>query len=106
MDNTYWYRYFLLCNHLANKMLGHKYQNFAKLILDEDKGRFMNSQMTVYFHQADVFFSELLNNDEGMIFDELSINELAEITPEQLQKDYDNYCNYKLRALDFIQEYN
>lgn len=104
MENSYWYRYFLLCNHLANRMMCHQYQNFAELILDESKGRFMNSQMTFYFHQADVFFSELLNNNEGMMFDELSLEDLAEITPEQLLKDYDNYCNYKLNALDFNED--
>lgn len=92
MKNTYSYRYFLFINYLANKMVNVSFLNFAELIKSENEGRFMNKQMTFYFHQLDMLFSELIQNDEGWIFDELDLDELAEIPAEQLEDDYIQYC--------------
>jgi len=93
MKNTFWYRYFLVCNQLANKVMGHQPQNFASLIVEEDNGRFMNSQMTCYFKVIDEFFSEMLANDAWQVFDELDIEELAELSVEQIEKDFNEYCD-------------
>lgn len=92
MKNTFEYRYFLLCNEIANKMMNHQYQNFAELIVGEENGRIMNSQMTFYFYQIDSVLSNLLSNDEGFMWDLLDIDEVADLTPEQLQEDYKKYC--------------
>jgi hypothetical protein len=92
MKNSFEYRYFLLVNYLANKMVNMTFLNFAELIKSEDEGRFMNSQMTFYFYQIDEAFSELMMNDPSWVFDYLEIDELAEIPAEQLQEDYKKYC--------------
>ncbi len=92
MENTFDYRYFLLINYLANKMVNVSFQNFAELIKSENEGRFMNSQMTFYFHQLDEVFSELMGNDVGWVFDDLSLDELSKISAEQLEDDYIQYC--------------
>jgi hypothetical protein len=92
MKNSFEYRYFLLVNYLANKMVNMTFLNFAELIKSENEGRFMNSQMTFYFYQIDEAFSELMFNDSGWVFDYLKIDELAEITTEQLEEDYNQYC--------------
>lgn len=92
MKNSFEYRYFLFVNYLANKMVNMTFLNFAELIKSENEGRFMNSQMTFYFYQIDEVFSELMANDPTWVFDYLEIDELAEITAEQLQDDYNKYC--------------
>jgi hypothetical protein len=69
-----------------------KFLNFAELIKSEKEGRFMNSQMTFYFYQLDEVFSELIGNDVCWVFEELSLDELAEISTEQLEDDYISYC--------------
>jgi hypothetical protein len=92
MENTFSYRYFLLINYLANQMVNVSFLNFAELIKSENEGRFMNSQMTFYFNQLDDVFSELMGNNVGWVFEELSLDELAEIPAEQLEDDYITYC--------------
>jgi hypothetical protein len=92
MKNSFEYRYFLLVNYLANKMVNMTFLNFAELIKSENEGRFMNSQMTFYFYQIDDAFSELMMNDPSWVFDCLEIDELAEIPAEQLEDDYIQYC--------------
>lgn len=76
--------------------MGVKPQNFALLILEEDKGRFMNSQMTKFFHVADRCLCSMMANDEGFMWDELDIEELSQLTPEQLIEDYQKYCEGKM----------
>jgi len=93
MENTYHYRHFLMCNKMANAMMNVQPQNFAKLILEEDGGRFMNSQMTFYFHQADRVLCDLVGNDKGFMWDDLDMEQVAEISPEELAFDYDRYCS-------------
>jgi hypothetical protein len=96
MKNNFWYRYFLVINQLSNAVLGFQFQNFAKLILEEENGRFGNEQMTKYFKALDLQYSDLMSNDAWMVFDELDIEELADISEEQLKEDFENYCNGKL----------
>ena len=92
MKNTFEYRYFLLLNYLANKMVNVAFLNFAELIKSEGEGRFMNSQMTFYFYQLDESFSELMANDPDWVFDFIDIEELAEIPAKKLEDDYFKYC--------------
>ena len=104
MKNNFWYRYFLVINQLSNAVLGLEYQNFAKLILEEHNGRFGNKQMTKYFISLDLQYSDLMSNDSLIVFDELDIEELANISEDQLEKDFENYCNGKL-IFDFRNDY-
>ena len=92
MENTFEYRYFLLVNHLANKMVNMIPLNFAELIKSERDGRFMNSQMTFYFYQLDETLSGLMCNEPEWVFDFIDIEELAELSPKQLEDDYNSYC--------------
>lgn len=77
-------------------MLGHLTQNFALLIIEENMGRYMNNQMTVYFKQADRSICDLIGNDEGFMWNELDMDEIAELSIEQIEEDYENYCCGKL----------
>jgi len=97
MENSFWYRYFLVINELSNAVLGHKFQNFALLISEEDNGRFGNGQMTKFFKNLDTAYSELMSNDPYTVFEELDIEELAELTVEQLREDYARYCDGRLK---------
>jgi hypothetical protein len=92
MKNDFNYRYFLFLNYLSNRTIGMVFLNFAELIKSEREGRYMNSQMTSYFFMFDEVFSDLIGNDTLWIFDELDLNELAEIPAEQLKNDYITYC--------------
>ena len=92
MKNDFNYRYFLFLNYLSNRTIGMVFLNFAELIKSEREGRYMNSQMTKYFFMFDEVFSDLMGNDREWIFDELDIDELAEIPAEQLKNDYITYC--------------
>ena len=97
MKNEYFYRFFLICNKLANDtMTGLNFQNFAKLLAEEDEGRYANSQMTKYFTSIEEGLSRLIGNDEGFVWDELEIDEVAELSPEKLQEDFENYCEGKM----------
>jgi|JI10StandDraft_1071094.scaffolds.fasta_scaffold30523_12 hypothetical protein len=97
MKNTFWYRYFLICNGLANKMMGHEPQNFALLIVEENLGRFGNAQMTQYFKLADEFLSDMMSNDRMMMFEELDMDVLAELSIEQIEQDFEQFCQGRLR---------
>jgi hypothetical protein len=101
MKNSYWYRYFLICNQLANKVMGHQPQNFALLRIEEEGGRFMNSQMTCHFDNINEFFSDLMCNDSSQVFDELDIDELAELSAKQLEEDFEKYCGGSLKMFEF-----
>ena len=96
MENTFAYRFFLICNTLANGMMGMQPQNFAQLMVEEVEGRWMNSQMTRYFHIADRLMSELIGNDEEWVWDEIGMWEVAEISVEQLSKDYSEFCEGRI----------
>lgn len=74
---------------MANKMMNHAYQNFAKLIKEENEGRYMNSQMTFFYYQADEIFSEIIGNDPDWVWDELDMEEIAKIEASQLESDYE-----------------
>lgn len=89
MKDNFAYKYFLLLNHIANKMNNHIYLNFAKLIKQEQEGRYMNSQMTFFYYQADEIFSDIIGNDPDWIWDEIDMDEIAELDEEQLQSDYE-----------------
>jgi len=60
--------------------------------MEEEGGRYMNSQMTHYFHNINNSLSELMGNDDSMMWEELGIEEVAKLSPEQIEKDYTEYC--------------
>lgn len=98
IKNSFWFRHFLMCHHLANKniKLG-KVLNFANCILQEEQGKVANSQMTYHFWAADSFLCELHCSDEGTVFDnleeeELTIEELADLSSMELYEYYNSYC--------------
>lgn len=97
MNDSYHYRHFLMCNRMANAMMNVQPQNFAKLIVEEHAGRFMNSQMTYYFYQADRILSELIGNDEGFMWDELDMDEIAAMPVEELEFDYNRFCSGRIQ---------
>ena len=92
MENTFHYRFFLICNELANSVQSIQPQNYADLIVREQEGQFMNSQMTIYFHNADKFLSTLIGNYDGWMWDELDMYEIAKIPYEKLREDFEIYC--------------
>jgi len=100
MENTYWFRYFLLCNELANSIItrqGLKRINFAECILESESGRYANDQMIVYFETADIFFANLFECDSDIVFNELSdegvsIEKLATLTDKDLKNYFNSYC--------------
>jgi len=81
-------------------MMGHLPQNHAKLMVEEDNGRFGNAQMTQYYKKADIVISRLVGNYEGWIWDNLDMEEIAELSVEQLEEDYENYCNERLSIVN------
>ena len=99
MENTFHYRFFLICNELANSMQSIQPQNYAELILRENEGQYMNSQMTCYFHNAEDFLSNLIGNYVGFMWDELDMYTVAQLPYEKIKEDFDKYCD-GLMALD------
>lgn len=101
MENTYWLRYFLMCNKLASEMCacrGWQVDNFAKLI---EENRIGNEQMIVYFHAADRVMAEFTANDCEVLFDMLeydgiSISDLAELDSETIENMTNEYCTITL----------
>ncbi len=77
-------------------MMGHQPQNFAELIIEEENGKWANKQMTRYFETADYSICELTGNDEGFMWDDLDMEEVAKLSAQELQIDYDKYCNNRL----------
>lgn len=91
MKDNIAYKFFLLVNHLSNKVNNHVYLNFAQLILEQESGRYMNSQMTFYYYKIQqVIIEDILGNDENWIWEELDMEEVAKIDTNQLQEDYVN----------------
>jgi len=80
-------------------MMGHLPQNHAKLMVEEDNGRFGNAQMTQYYKKADFVISRLVGNYEGWIWEEMDMEEIAELSIEQIEEDYENYCNERLSII-------
>jgi hypothetical protein len=82
-------------------MMGHQPQNFALLLIEEQNGRFMNSQMTRYFEIADMTLCDMLGNDEGFMWDELDMDVIAELSIEEIESDYNEYCSGRLEIREF-----
>jgi len=98
LNDLFAYRHFLIRNHLANNMVGHIYQNFARLLIDQEGGQIFNSQMTSYFTRLDEVISEMTSDDADWIWDYLDMEEVAEITPDELEADFEKYCNGRLKT--------
>lgn len=105
IKNTYWFRRFLLCNRTATKFAwsrGWEVKNFAQLIVDEQNGRYGNSQMTVLFTNAQRVFAEISEDEPDIVFEmiqeeqDLEIEDLAKLTAEELDMYYEEYIIGKL----------
>ena len=92
LENNYWNRWFLMCNELANTLLGLKQLNFAKLIIEEESGRYGNAQMTVVFHKINAQLSDTFGNDYETLREETNFEELSKFEPDQLEEYYSEYC--------------
>jgi hypothetical protein len=78
------------------------YQNFAELLIEEEAGRLANKQMTRYFDTLDAVISTLMYNNAQWVFDQLPMEELAEIPAKQLEEDYERYCKRHALKLDWL----
>ena len=105
INNTFWFRHFLLCDHFAKEMCnlrGWHIDNFAKTVAEEELGRTLNNQMTQYFWAADKLFCELHESDKGCLFDNLAeddgiyIGELSKLSEQELAQYYQEYCVGKI----------
>jgi len=103
LNDMFAYKHFLMRNHMASNMVGHIYLNFAKLIIEQEGGRYMNSQMTSYFIRLDEIISDMTSDDSEWIWDCLDMEEIAEIRPEQLEADFETYCAGQLR-INFVKD--
>lgn len=96
IPNTFWFRHFLICNRLAQSVTKYKDSNFAKLIKEEEEGRWANEQMTRFFWGADRVVSELHNCDYGQVFvyleDDELLKQVQKLTAKQLEDYFDKYC--------------
>lgn len=99
MENNSYYRHFLICNKLANEMITCQQQNFAKLLIEEREGKIFNYQMTWYFKKDDFIISRITDRVENYIWDSLSIEEIAKLSIEEIESDYDKFCNEKLSII-------
>ncbi len=104
IKNSFWFRHFLMCSVLANKMMSYRgwhVDNFAKSIIESENGRFGNDQMNVYFWKADEFFCDLHSSDQDMVFENLAEEglekeKLAKLSLNEINKYYDEYCAGKI----------
>lgn len=96
------YKYFLWLNNLSNTVLGVQYQNFAKLIEEENNGRYMNSQMTKYFHALDESIADAQSNDAMWFESFFDMSELALIPASELKEDYQEMIENNLLTIKFL----
>lgn len=109
IKNSFWFRHYLVCNDIAHRMCEvHGWaniQNFAKLIKEEEEGRYGNSQMTAYFWAADQAMCDLHCSEMGDVFDMLeeegtTLEMLANLTEEETEDYYNNCCFGHMIKLD------
>ena len=112
IKNTFWFRHFLICHVLANKMMeprGWLVDNFALSILESENGRYGNDQMNVYFRMADIFLCGLHESENDQVFenleneDDVDIEDLAKLSAKEIQQYYKKYC---IGKIDFIKVTN
>ncbi len=100
IENSFWFRHFLICSKVANIMMsprGWHVDNFSQSITESNNGRYGNDQMNIYFKMADRFFSELHCSEEDEVFNYLEedgvlMEDLAKLSLEEIENYYDKYC--------------
>jgi len=92
MENTYWFRFYLICSEIANNILGLKYQNFANLYREIEGGAYGNEQMTRVFDNVNATLCDLTANESDMIFEENNFDLIAELTEGELKSYYQKFC--------------
>lgn len=93
MENTYWFRFYLICSEIANNILGYNYQNFAKLYREIENGQYANEQMTRIFENINETLCELTANESDMVFEENDFEIIAKLTELELKSFYSEYCS-------------
>jgi hypothetical protein len=91
MENTYWFRFYLICSEISNNILGLKYQNFANLYR-EIESAYANKRMTRIFDNVNVTLCNLTANESDMIFEENDFDLIAELTESELKSYYQEFC--------------
>lgn|SRR5574343_485517 len=99
LPNTYWIRYFLICNKIANiRASCLEHQNFAELLIKEDYVYDFDSKITKYFWEVDDFLSELTKNENYFIFSMIeketgyTLDDMSIISADDIEKAYNEYC--------------
>lgn len=77
---------------MANDILGYKPLNFAKLILQQDAGQFMNSQMTSTFYKINKTLSEITASEETAMEDELDFEYISKLSITEIDNYYKEFC--------------
>ena len=103
MRNDYWNRHFLICNKMASDILGFGTMNFAEMINEENDGRFGNTQMTKHFRTINAVLCDLMCEEHDFVYSETDWDTLAKLTPAELNKYYDEFCNGKM-SISLVEE--
>lgn len=94
MENTYWFRWYLICSKIANcNMPGYEDQNFAKLHIQNGNGVYANSQMLQHFESANTAMSEIFCNEDDMVYEENDFETISKLTISELDKYFIDYCS-------------
>ncbi len=96
MENTYWFRFYLICSKAANNLLGLQEQNFADLFNELELGRIGNAQMTSVFENVNATLCEICGNETDGVFEENNFDEISRISTSDLNDLYDEYCLGKI----------
>lgn len=96
MENTYWFRYYLMCSKIANGILGLKEQNFAELFNELEMGRFANDQMTRIFDSVNNSLAEITANGNDQVFEENDFDEISRLSTDEINEYYEEFCRIKL----------
>lgn len=103
MKNNFANRWFLICSYIANEQMeGFIDLNFAKLIIDENNGRFGNNQMTSIFWSVSEALKTISTNVDFSFEEEIDnsgdfkIEEVSKLSTEQLSDYFYEYCEAKI----------
>jgi hypothetical protein len=111
IENTFWFRHFLMCSKVANLMMsprGWHVDNFALSFIESENGRFGNDQMNIYFTMADIFFADLHSSYPESVFEFLadegvSMENLAKLSLKEIEDYYNEYCAGRIDFSNLIE---
>lgn len=96
IENTYFFRRFLLCDMLAkacSSAIGFHVHNFASCVLDENLGQYRNERVDRFFYAAEDTLAEIGEDDTGIVF---AMNHLEGVSIETLslltEQELSDYC--------------